>query len=301
MSETIKNHHQKITVTCPIHGDFEVTVTNHLRGRGCPKCFSHENVNESLIKRTDRESKILTTERFVEKSKLKHNNFYDYSKTNIKHSKEPTIINCPIHGDFVIRPINHLNGQGCPECGELKRRKSRVRTFDDFVYEGRQIHGNRYDYTKVEYVNSITPVCIICPIHGEFWQTPLLHLTVERGCPKCAESKLEREIRLMLEENNIKYVYEKPFDWLGKKTLDFYLPEYNIAIECQGEQHFKPVELFGGEEVFKKQLQRDKEKYKKCLEHGIDIIYYANNIKRKNILTSLDKVLIKIKEYGKRD
>ena len=57
-------------------------------------------------------------------------------------------------------------------------------TTDKFIKKAKTIHGNKYDYSKVKYVNNHTKVCIICPIHGEFWQTPMKHL-IGRGCPKC--------------------------------------------------------------------------------------------------------------------
>jgi hypothetical protein len=82
-----------------------------------------------------------------------------------------------------------------------------------------------------------------------------------------------------LEENEVKYIYQcsyKTFEWLGKQRLDFYLPEYNIAIECQGGQHFKPIDLFGGEKGFIKTLALDMEKRKKCKENNVKLLYYSN-------------------------
>ena len=105
----------------------------------------------------------------------------------------------------------------------------------------------------------------ICPKHGEFWQTPYKHLKGQ-GCPKCKQSKLERQISTLLTENNIPFEQQKTFDWLKYKNnlfLDFYLPEHNIAIECQGGQHFKSVDYFGGENEFKLIQERDKTKISK--------------------------------------
>lgn len=89
---------------------------------------------------------------------------------------------------------------------------------------------------------------------------------------------------MFLDEYNIKYERQKRFDWLGRQSLDFYLPDFNIAIECQGEQHFKPIKHFGGEERFKKVIERDNKKLKLCNENNIDIFYinYNNNIKDLN-------------------
>ena len=75
---------------------------------------------------------------------------------------------------------------------------------------------------------------------GEFWQTPNAHIHLKEGCSRCNESHLECEVRLFLQEHKINFEQQKRFDWLGLQSLDFYLPEYNIAIECQGRQHFSP-------------------------------------------------------------
>ena len=103
------------------------------------------------------------------------------------------------------------------------------------------------------------------------------------GCPKCKESLLEREVCSFLDTNNIKYEQQKKFTWLSNNnfplSLDFYLPEYNIAIECQGEQHFRPITYYGGEQRYKKIIENDLLKIKLCQENGIKLIHKSN---RKN-------------------
>ena len=141
--------------------------------------------------------------------------------------------------------------------------------------------------------------CIICPKHGEFWQTPHSHLKGS-GCPKCKNSVLENTVRLFLDRHNIDYIYQyfPKFlsDGVGHQSLDFYIPEYNVAIECQGLQHYKPVELFGGEEQFKKQIELDRNKKELCEKNGIKIIYYSTyQFKDSNTLSSLKKMLYEIK------
>ena len=130
----------------------------------------------------------------------------------------------------------------------------------------------------MEYLNCETPVCIICPKHGGFWQKPIRHLT-STGCVKCHETKLEKIVRVYCEKHNIIYIYQankNTFNWIEHQTLDFYLPEYNIAIECQGVQHFGPYAFFGGDKGFYKQIERDYKKLKKCIEHNIKVLYYTN-------------------------
>ena len=156
----------------------------------------------------------------------------------------------------------------------IKKKLEWMLTKEDFIKRAREIHENKYDLSKVKYVNNHTKVCIICPEHGEFWQTVSMHLQ-GNGCPKCKQSHLEKEIEIFLEKNNIKYVYQKRFDWLGLQSLDFYLPDYNIAIECQGEQHFNEV-LFFKNVTLEKRIKLDERKYDLCKEHNINILYYTN-------------------------
>lgn len=153
---------------------------------------------------------------------------------------------------------------------------------EEFIKKAKQVHGDKYDYSKVNYINSQTKVCIISSEHGEFWQTPGSHIYAKCGCPKCSSIPiLEKEISDLLMSKNIKYIEQKTFSWLRGKSkpqrLDFYLPDYNIVIECQGEQHFKPIKYFGGINKYNTIISRDINKFNLCKERGIDIIYYSKN------------------------
>ena len=252
----------KVCIICFKHGEFWQTPSNHLKGRGCLKC--------GLESMASLQTK--TTEEFIEKAKIVHGGKYDYSNVEYKNVNKKICITCPTHGYFWQKPSNHLNGQGCPCCyGNLRK------TTSQFINDARKIHGNKYDYSKVEYVNNRTKVCIICQKHGEFWQEPHGHLK-GKGCTYCKESKLEIEVANLLLENGINFIRECGichFKWLGRLTLDFYLPQYNIAIECQGRQHFDCDEFFGGKKSFLEQLRRDEDKARKCHENGIKLIYYT--------------------------
>jgi protein-arginine kinase activator protein McsA len=134
----------------------------------------------------------------------------------------------------------------------------------------------------VEYNGTHNKVTIICPIHGEFWQTPENHIQ-GKGCPKCSMSHLETEIMRCLEDNQIEYVYECNKDtlpWIKRQTLDFYLPKYDAAIECQGSQHFIPT-AFGSKEktaefCFENIIKRDKRKKSLCKKNNVKLLYYSN-------------------------
>lgn len=125
---------------------------------------------------------IKAKETFFEKANIVHNNKYNYSKFVYITSQVKGCIICPIHGEFFQSPSSHLRGYGCPECGKIRQGKKDDK--ETFIEKARAIHGNKYDYSKVNYINSGTKVIIICPKHGEFQQTPQNHLNGQ-GCPKC--------------------------------------------------------------------------------------------------------------------
>ena len=154
-------------------------------------------------------------------------------------------------------------------------------TTEEFVERAKQVHDNNYDYSKVKYVNANTKVCIICKEHGEFWQIPSSHLNGS-GCHKCSlkRSKMEDDIESTLKENEITHIAQYRADWLKSKgllSLDFYLPNCNMAIECQGSQHFTPIDFFGGEKAFKSTLKRDLVKLKLCEKNGVTLLHYVDD------------------------
>lgn len=159
----------KITIICHIHGEFNQTPFAHLQGQGCPKCGNN-------IK--------LTTEEFIKKSKEIHSNLYGYSKVEYKNASTKVSIICPTHGEFEQTPSRHLGGQGCPKCGIVSRANTIRKTTSNFIRRAKEIHGDKYNYSKVDYKGFRTKVTIICPIHGEFEQTPNNHLH-GLGCHKC--------------------------------------------------------------------------------------------------------------------
>lgn len=267
------NDHTKVCIIChekdefgEEHGEFLVTPNNFLKNRECPRCKKRAK---------------LTEEFFVKKSRLIHGDKYDYSQSKVNGVDKYVKIICPIHGEFWQTPYKHMHGQGCPKCGNIKKGLSHKNDFSDLIYRFNKIHNFKYNYNDSKYLTIDTKIKIICPIHGEFWQTPYSHLQ-GCGCPKCNESKLEREIRMFLENEKIDFAYcQRSIKWLNGLELDFYLPKYNVGIECQGIQHFKEVDFNGkGEEFAKKDLikiiERDKLKKQLCDEHHIRLLYYSN-------------------------
>ena len=224
--------------------------------------------------------KKLTKEEFIKKANEKHNGKYDYSNVVYVNSTTKVCIICPEHDEFWQRPRGHLQGKGCSKCAYELNGKRRRSSLTNFITKARKVHGDKYDYSKVDYVNNYTKVCIICPEHMEFWQEANSHLR-GHGCPKCNLSHLERSVMTYLNEVGITYNYQKHFNWLGRQSLDFYLPDYNVGIECQGEQHFFPVDFKGkGVEwackMFNKTVSCDKRKKTLCEKHGVKLLYYGN-------------------------
>lgn len=230
----------------------------------------------------------LTKEEFVKKAKEVHGDKYDYSKVEYKNKRTKVCIICPTHGEFWQYPDNHvINKNNCPYCSGKKKK-----TTDIFIEEAIKIHGKRYDYSKVEYKRAHDKVCIICPEHGEFWQTPHSHLSMKCGCKSCKKSLFEFAIEKFLIENNIRYIYQYYPSFLSENkshfSLDFYLPDYNIAIECQGEQHYKPIDFAGrgkewAENLFRNNLERDTKKKYLCELNNLKIFYinFNDNIYKK--------------------
>ena len=272
----------KVCIICPEHGEFWQTPRNHISGQGCPVCSEFNTHNKQRT----------TINGFIEKARKVHGDKYDYSKVEYINNKTKVCIICPEHGEFWQRPDKHIScDRGCPKCGGTNRL-----TTDEFIAQAKKIHGDKYDYSKVNYNSTDTKVCIICPEHGEFWQTPHGHLQGQ-GCPYCKKLLLEDEVRNFLIFFNIKFIQQKRFDWLKNKkklSLDFYLPEYNIAIECQGIQHFEPVDYFGGVSKFNEQVRNDILKKDLCEKNNIKLLYYTNN--NDELITDLTTLKIKIYE-----
>ena len=257
-----------VRIICPIHGEFQQSPNSHLHSYGCPKCgFEHIN-----------EHKKLTTEEFIKRAKKVHGDKYDYSKVEYKNNKTPVTIICPEHGEFKQAPSNHLNGNGCKKCAT----ETSKLTKELFVERAKLVHGDKYDYSKVKYSGSQSKICVICPEHGKFQQRATDHL-MGHGCPICNERKLEKETREFLIKQNVSFEYQKHFEWLGRQSLDFYLPELNIAIECQGAQHFESNDFFGGEKSFIEQLERDNRKKALCEKHNLQLFYvnFDDNVEGK--------------------
>lgn len=164
-----KNAKTKVKIICPNNHVFEQSTDSHLRGRGCLICKGHNK----------------TTEEIINIFKNTHGNRYDYSLVNYRGSHSKVKIMCKVdgHGIFEQKAIHHINGIGCPKCN------GKNKTTEDIIKEFKSIHGDKYGYKLVRYVNCELKVKIICPIHNVFEQRPSDHLN-NKGCKKCANESI---------------------------------------------------------------------------------------------------------------
>lgn len=221
--------------------------------------------------------KRLTKEEFIERAEKVHNNKYDYSKVEYVNNSTKVCVQCPEHGEFWITPDSLFRGRGCPLCGTRRAQMKNRMKQDVFLLKAKKVHNNKYDYKLSKYENTDTKICIICPIHGEFWQTPHHHLN-GHGCPHCGRNNIsENKIYNYIKKNFNDAISQYNADFLiengYKQYIDIYIPSKKIGIEYQGRQHFIPITAYGGEYEFNKTKERDFKKFYKCLKHGVKIFY----------------------------
>lgn len=150
------NAKTKIVITCKEHGDFTQSPSDHLQGKGCKRCADISGWDKRKI----------TTSEFVLKANAIHFNKYTYEKTEYKQGHLKVCITCRRHGDFYQSPSSHLRGFGCPSCKfELNAERCRM-TKSEFISRSKELHGESYDYSMVEYKNNNTKVAILCKEHG---------------------------------------------------------------------------------------------------------------------------------------
>lgn len=265
----------KIMHHCLIHDVYWlISPHNALRGKGCNQCM-RERVGNRL-----RKSHV----QYVDELSIKNPNL-EVIETYINHFT-PILHHCLIHDIYwKISPANALKGQGCIGCRKDKHRKSMAKTQEQYISEVAMIN------TNIEvlgmYLNAFTPILHKCKIHDTQWMMrPDNVLHGECGCPQCTESIGERTVRQWFDMHDVKYDFQYIFsDCCDKQPLpfDFYLPDYNAAIEFQGKQHYEPVEIFGGQEALEYTQRHDKIKSDYCKQNSIRLlcIKYDEDINEK--------------------
>ncbi len=256
---------------CLIDGyEWNAQPNNMLNGYGCPKCSQ----------RFRRTHDYYVNEVFEINPDIEVIGIFNGLRTPILHR-------CKIHNiEWMAYPEFILKGHGCYECGNDKVKEKLVKTHEQYVQELRKVNPD-IEVLGI-YINSLTPILHKCLIDGYEWLASPANLLYGCGCPRCNESSGERKIRQWLECHNIKYVYQKTFEDcrnIRPLPFDFYLTDYNICVEYQGEQHYHPVEIFGGEKTFEKQQERDNIKKIYCQNNSIKLLeipYYIDIEKELN-------------------
>ena len=205
------NNRNEIKILCGKHGIFMQQIKKHLNGNGCPKC----DLDKKLFKKS-----------FLNKCFEIHGDRYDYSLVNYKKAKSKIKIICKKHGIFEQEANSHINGCNCPKCvGGIKVTK------DEFIEKAKLIHGEKYDYSLVNYINSKTKIDIICPKHDVFKQIPSSHLSGS-GCIMC-----NKNFGIM--ENKWLDLYEIPKEFrqyrIGKLYTDGIDLDKKIIYEFYGD------------------------------------------------------------------
>jgi hypothetical protein len=179
-----KNQNTKVIIICPEHGEFEQRPDHHLAGRGCKFCAQSNKKNDDTRKQH--------ASNFIKRATKKWNGKYDYSKIDYTTARNKIIIICPEHGELLQSPDTHLKHE-CLKCSIKNHPNHQKRTTEEFIIKAKNIHGDRYDYSKVDYKGNRDKVEIICKEHGSWWQTPYNHLQ-NRGC-RCCTNRSKGEIK----------------------------------------------------------------------------------------------------------
>ncbi len=238
--------------------------------------------------------KRITRKEFIEKSLDIHEKLYDYSKVNYINARTKVIIICPKHGEFQQTPEKHLIGRGCNICGVKKRNDNLRKSQEQFLEDVKNIHGNKYDYSKSNYIGNHLKVEIVCKKHGSFWTTPDNHLVLGRGCPKCVHriSKPELEFLDYLKIPNTKKNRQV---FILNKQVDGFDINKNIIYEFLGDYYHGNKSVYDSNvynsichKTFGELYEITFDKFKK-LKNGGFIVKYIWETDWKKFKSGIDK------------
>lgn len=281
VSDKVNTAKEFLLWNCPIHGEFEISWNTVKNGQGCPICG---RIQAGVTRRNSIE--------YV-RQKFEDNNLKLMTNEYLNNEQLLPYI-CPHHENQGIQYISYGNlimGRGCPICGRERTTLLQTKGHEQFIKEVYELYEDKYEIRST-YINSRLHVLVYCKDCDKVFPIKPYHLLDNHGCPLCSSSRGEKRIRSFLENNCIDNISQKRFDDCKiKRTLpfDFYLPEYNICIEYQGKQHYKPIEFFGGEEQFQKQQLYDSIKREYCKANNIKLI----EISYKDY-NNIEEILIKI-------
>jgi very-short-patch-repair endonuclease len=323
---------KKIIIICKKHYDFEQCANSHLQGYGCKKCATEkthllqksntsifiekskkihgEMYDYSQVVYVDAKSNVIivcngcktkffqkpnghlygygcrtcanklmseikrkyTTSTIIEKAKEIHGDKYDYSKVEYTGVDNNIIIICnTCKTEFTQSPYCHINrNQGCKKCSVITSGINRMITKDEIIKKAKELHGDRYDYSKVEYYGIYNKIIILCRQHGQFEQSANVHIR-GGGCPMCV-NKTEGKLYEKLKPFHPNIINQFKQEWCKKISylpFDFCIPEYKIIIELDGPQHFQQISNWSSPE---EQFENDKYKQQCAKDNGYSVI-----------------------------
>jgi len=193
--------HKLVTIFCKIHGYFKQSPSNHLSGKGCIRCA--------------KESGRLILDNFINRSNLIHNFGYDYNLVKYKNLRTKISIICREHGVFTQRAKNHIDGQGCPNCGDrfgIKENK----WLDSLGIGSRQVRIGKYIVDGYDPVKNI-----VYEFNGDFWHgNPDIYnlndinSVLNKTFGELYNKTMERENSLIKDGYNVISIWENDFNKL---------------------------------------------------------------------------------------
>ena len=268
--EQYVNSNTPIMHHCLVHDIYwKTTPGRALQGVGCEEC------KKIRFRKTRRK----THEQYVEELLAVNPNIkviekYIDATTPIKHYCEKhNVFWCPT-------PDSILSGHGCVECGKEKIGDKARKKHEEYINDVGRVNQN-IEVVGI-YEGADTAILHRCKIDGHEWMARPGNILSGKGCPRCQESHGEREIEQWLLGHNIEYISQKTFsDCKNRRLLpfDFYLPKYDTCIEYDGEQHFRSVDFFGGDDGLKRRKRNDEIKNQYCKDNNIDLLripYFKN-------------------------
>jgi very-short-patch-repair endonuclease len=217
---------QKVIIICRIHGEFLQTPNSHLHNHGCRLCANNYLSNLKCKK----------MEIFITMSNMIYLGKYDYSKFVYKNCKSISIIICPIHGEFLQSAESHYSGHECKKCSAIKSNARFKKTTEQFIKEANEVHGDLYDYSKVDYLSTNQKVIIICKIHGEFTQRASCHIKGD-GCFHCGIIKTS-DAKKYNTETFIECAEKKHGKLYDYSRIDYISSDSKIKIICKKHGEF---------------------------------------------------------------
>ena len=253
----LKSH--KLSFLCEKHGIQSIYISRLLQGCACPKCGKEQANKQKLLT----EDQALS---LIPKDKLK--NFkVDFPEQLYKIT--PITVTCLMHNETFTTDLERLIGQkySCPKCAIEGVTESQRYTLGQYVKLSRKVHGDSYDYSKVVYTDSKTPVEIICKKHGSFFQRFTDHVNSRQGCPTCAlgktSSRWEEDFSVFIESKGFPVIRHYR-DWWGQKEIDIYIPSLHLGFELNGARYHN---------VTVKPRSFHKQKSEQALKAGINLIH----------------------------